>query len=88
MLSIAYSADNKLIVSCSGDSTLRVWDAHTGSTVKLLEGQTRGVRCVACANSANLVASGSSDRTVCVWKVEVQVRVNVCVWREKIDEVF
>jgi len=66
--SICFSPDSKQIVSCSGDETIRVWNAQTGVSVCLLSGHT-GVGTVAFSQDGKHVASGSIDMTIRVWDV-------------------
>ena len=40
---VAFSSDDRRIVSGSRDKSARVWDASTGETVKVLEGHTDDV---------------------------------------------
>jgi hypothetical protein len=47
--SVAWSRDDKRIVSGSGDGTLKVWNAATGQETFTLKGHTRGVTSVACS---------------------------------------
>ena len=58
------------IVSGSEDSTVKVWDAATGSCVRTLEGHGGWVNSVAVSPDGQRIVSGSGDRTVKVWDAE------------------
>jgi len=64
---VAFSSDDKRIVSGSYDKCVRVWDALTGETVKVLEGHTDYVRSVAFSSDDRRIVSGSDDKSVRVW---------------------
>jgi WD40 repeat protein len=66
---IAFSPHRHLAVSGSLDSTVRVWDTHSGIEVQVLRGHEGWVLGVAFSADDRWVASGSSDKTVRVWDV-------------------
>jgi small GTP-binding protein len=66
---VAITADGRLAVSGSDDSTVRVWEVATGRRVVTLEGHTDIVWGVAITADGRLAVSGSVDRTVRVWEV-------------------
>jgi WD40 repeat protein len=69
--SVAFSQDEKRIVSGSSDNTIRVWDAETGEVVVgPLEGHTAWVNSVAFSQDGKRIVSGSSDNTIRVWDAE------------------
>ncbi|TVY78253.1 Vegetative incompatibility protein HET-E-1 [Lachnellula suecica] len=55
VLSVAFSPDGKQVVSGSGDSTVRLWDAATGKAQQTLEGHTSYVRSVAFSPDGKLL---------------------------------
>jgi uncharacterized protein with WD repeat len=65
---VAFSPDSQLVASASGDNTVRVWEAATGSCRSVLEGHTDSVNAVAFSPDSQLVASASYDKTVRVWE--------------------
>jgi WD40 repeat protein len=58
-----------VIVTCSHDQTIRVWDLVAGGLLKTLTGHTGAVTAVAVGvlDSHPVAVSGSRDRTVRVW---------------------
>ena len=69
MNSVAVSADGRLALSGSSDTTVKVWDLRSGQELHLA-GHAYGVRSVALSADGHLALSASSDRTVKVWDLE------------------
>jgi WD40 repeat protein len=76
---LAWSPDGKQIVSAGLDRTLKLWDAAEGKLVRefkafkekdFVKGHRDGVFCVAFSPDGKTLASGSSDRSIKLWKVE------------------
>ncbi|OJJ68072.1 hypothetical protein ASPBRDRAFT_47014 [Aspergillus brasiliensis CBS 101740] len=61
--SVAFSGDGQLLVSGSGDETVKLWDAATGALKHTLEGHSDSVSSVAFSGDGQLLASGSYDKT-------------------------
>ncbi|KAG4427607.1 hypothetical protein IFR05_016910, partial [Cadophora sp. M221] len=65
--SVAFSPDDKQVVSGSHDGTIRLWDAATGEPLQTLEGHTGSVFSVAFSPDGKQVVSSSYDKTVRLW---------------------
>ena len=61
---VAFSPDGQLVASASGDRTVRLWDAATGSCRSTLKGHSSQVHHVAFSPDGRLVASASRNETV------------------------
>ncbi|KAG0221636.1 hypothetical protein BGX31_009658, partial [Mortierella sp. GBA43] len=57
----------RVVVSASGDKTIKIWSFETGECLRTLEGHARGIACIQF--EGNIVVSGSSDRSIRIWDV-------------------
>jgi WD40 repeat protein len=64
---VAFSPDNKLVVSASEDGIVRIWDSATADLQRSLKGHAHDVVGVAFSPDGKLVASASEDKTVKIW---------------------
>jgi len=64
------SSDGLRVVSGSGDSVVRVWDAASGELRRTLKGNAGAVREVAMTPDGHWVVSAGEDGTVRVWDVQ------------------
>src|SRR5258705_6434849 len=62
--SVAWSPDGKAIASGSGDNTVQVWDAATGTIQRTYTGHSDTVYSVASCPDCSDIASASSDNTL------------------------
>ncbi|KFD69782.1 hypothetical protein M514_10894, partial [Trichuris suis] len=66
-----YSLWHSMLLSCSRDSTLKLWDLYDGGNMfRTLKGHMTGEYVVCCAWSSNglWAASGGTDRRLIVWR--------------------
>lgn len=71
--SLAFSPDNRVIVSAGGnteDFDIRIWDVTTGSLLNVLKGHTGIVWQVTFSPDGRLLVSGSGDGTARIWDME------------------
>lgn len=68
--SIRFFGNKKFLLSCSQDSTVRLWSLDTFSCISVYKGHFFPVWDIDIAQNDYYFASGSSDRTACVWTVE------------------
>ena len=64
---VAFSPDGTLLATGSDDKTARLWDAHTGRELRVLQGHRGGVTSVAFSPDGTLLATGSEDETARLW---------------------
>lgn len=62
-----------LIVSASGDRTIKAWDINTGTCTKTYTGHTKGIACVQF--DGRRIVSGSSDNTVRIFDAATSAEV-------------
>ncbi|KAG0256762.1 hypothetical protein DFQ27_005517 [Actinomortierella ambigua] len=59
------TGSGRLVVSASGDRTIRIWSFDTGECLRTLEDHERGIACIQF--EGDTVISGSSDQTIKIW---------------------
>ena len=67
-----YSADSSRIVSCSGDTTVLLWDAQTGQKIQTIGKHEAEVWSCNLSSFGIYICSASSDRTVRIWDQRAQ----------------
>ncbi len=66
---LAYSRDGRLIATACNDRLIRLWDAASGTAVRVLKGHEAEVRCLAFSPDGKTLASGGGDKAVRLWDV-------------------
>jgi WD40 repeat protein len=67
---LALSLDGRIVVSCSRDNTLKIWDVRRGCELRTLTGHNGPVSGVAISRDGKVAISASLDKTLKVWDVE------------------
>ncbi|RHN79056.1 putative transcription factor WD40-like family [Medicago truncatula] len=63
----SWSADSRLLLSCSSDSTLKVWDIRTRKLKEDLPGHSDEVYAIDWSPDGEKVASGGKDKVLKLW---------------------
>ena len=66
---MSFSPDGEVLASGSRDALVRLWDATSGSELRVLTGHTDCVTSVAFGADGATLATGSYDGTIIVWDV-------------------
>ena len=57
-----------IVFTCSRDQTVKCWEVSTGYCTRTFSGHSEWVRCLSISGDGDLLASGSQDNTVIIWK--------------------
>jgi len=67
ILSLAFSADGRRLVSGSFDKTARIWDVTTGASLQTLSGHLDHIYAVAFSPDGHLAVTGSDSHSLKLW---------------------
>lgn len=67
ILSLAFSADGRFLLSGSADSTARVWNVASGESLHTLTGHSEAILAVAFSPDGHKVVTGSYDHNLKLW---------------------
>ena len=68
--SILFIDDDKKLLSCSTDETVRMWDAGTGKEIRKFEGHGGEIEGIEVSPDEELLAATNEDKTIKVWNME------------------
>ena len=85
--SLAFSSDGTLLVSGSGDKTVKLWDVQTGGVIRTFYGHTDWVLSVSISVDHTKIASGSDDNTIRLWDILTGESYHVIKQKEVVDYV-
>merc|ERR1712028_310953 len=74
---VIISQDGQFALSCSWDSTLRLWDLGTGATARTFQGHTKDVFSVAFSGDNRQIVSGSRDKTIKLWNTLAECKYTI-----------
>jgi len=66
----SWSYDGQTLASVSSDGIIRLWDVNSGRLIRVLQGHSARVFCVAFSSDDLLLASKSGDNTVRLWRCD------------------
>jgi len=71
------SSDGQFALTGSMDSTMRLWDLNTGSSVRLFKGHTKDVNSVAFSADNRQIVSGSRDCSIKLWNTLAECKFTI-----------
>ena len=74
------------LATCDTDCTVRLWEATSGTLLKIFQGHTNWVRAVAFSPGGEILASGGADHSVRLWDVNSGAGLRICHGHD--NEVF
>jgi WD40 repeat protein len=75
--SIAFSPDDRILVSGCYDKTVRVWDLITGGLIKIMIGHKGVVTSVAISRNGKTLITASADNTVRLWDIRRETQQTI-----------
>src|SRR6266700_2650801 len=64
---VAFTPNDKILVSGSHDKTARLWEVATGKQLAVLEGHKGAIVTLGLSPDGKILATGSYDQTVKLW---------------------
>jgi WD40 repeat protein len=79
-LQAGFTADGERIVTTSEDRTARIWDAHDGSQIYVLDAHAARIDCLGISPKNNLIATSGGNGSVSFW--DARTGQLVSVWED------
>lgn len=80
---ISFSADAKILCTCSADKSIRLWNSSNGHMLCEFQGHQKWVWDANFSSDSRLIASASSDSTVCLWDVQRRLLIKSFIGHDK-----
>jgi serine/threonine protein kinase len=80
---LAFSPDGNILASGTADNLVILWDAHTGTQVRNLEGHTAFISDLAFSPDGTILASASEDKTIILWNALTGERLRLLEGHKK-----
>jgi WD40 repeat protein len=81
--SLAWTSDQKKLISGSYDASIRLFDTATWKQIAVLDGHKHVVRALSLFGSDRLLASASRDKTVRLWNLDTNLQVGPTLRHEE-----
>lgn len=66
---VAYNMHGRIFATASLDSNVKIWDSLAGTTIRVLKGHGRSIRCVAISMDDRFVLTGTAANTAVVHSI-------------------
>ena len=83
VMSMAFDAEGRRLLSASDDGTVGVWDVRTGREIARLIGHDLGVLTARFNPAGTRIATGGRDKTLRIWSAETYEQLAVFTGHER-----
>ncbi len=67
-----FTRDGRTLISCSEDTTIKLWDVATGAERGVLGGHSQKVMAIALSSDDKTLASAGLDKSIRLWNIETK----------------
>ena len=67
---VKFLQSNDQLLTCSRDNTIKCWEVSSGFCNKTYSGHTDWVKCLSVSLDGNMFASGGSDQSIIIWRLQ------------------
>lgn len=75
VFTVAFSPDNKILVSAGTDSHIKIWDVKGGGEIGTLNGHSSAVKCIKFSPDGEIIASGDGHGIIKFWKLRTRKEI-------------
>lgn len=69
--------DSNLLLSCSGDTTIRCWDTNSSACIAIYKGHAQSIWTIDANKTGNFL-SGGREGTALLWDIERTIPLRIC----------